>query len=227
MSGMEGKAFLFALPALVFAALGYLYLRLGSVKPEEDGDAIPLRTLFSEKQRRISALCTAVFGTALAVCSVLRFHDTAEYTLRLLFILTWLVPVALIDGRCHVIQNRMVLAGFAAFLLFTLGEWLILKLPLAVLLKNAGLGLAMGFGVFALCALLSKGGMGAGDVKLFSVLGLLLGWEGVFLLIFLTTLFIAVTGIILILRKQKEKSSRLPAGPFVLLAMAAAMLLGV
>ena len=78
MSDMDGKVYLFALPALVFAALGYLYLRLGSAKPEEDGGAIPLRTLFSEKQRRISALCTAVFGTALAVCSVLRFHDTAE-----------------------------------------------------------------------------------------------------------------------------------------------------
>lgn len=224
---MNGTYLLFCLLALVFAAAGWLYLRLGSAKPEEDGESILLRSLFSEKLRLLTAVIGAIAGAALAIYSAVRFQDTAEYTIKLLFILEWLLPIALIDGRCHIIQNRMVLVGLAAFLLFTLGEWLLLHVSLSVLLKNAGLGLAMGFGVFALCAVLSKGGMGAGDVKLFSVLGLLLGWEGTFLLIFLTTLLIAVTGIILILRKQKEKSSRLPAGPFILLAMAAAMLLGV
>ena len=221
------KYVIFAICALLLASAGCLYLMKGSVRTEEDGEPVRLQALLSRKQIFLTAAVSACVGAALACYSVIRFDDTLEYTLKLLLIFEWLTPIALIDGRCHIIQNRMILFGLAAFLLFTAAEWLLLHVSLWALVKNALLGFAMGIGVFGLGAILSKGGMGAGDIKLFGVLGMLLGWEGTFLLIFLTVLLTALTGIILILAHKKERSSRLPAGPFVLLAMGTAMLLGI
>src|SRR4051812_47085981 len=55
-------------------------------------------------------------------------------------------------------------------------------------------GAATGFILLMLIALVSKGGMGGGDVKLYALLGLVLGFKLVLLSFFLSTLFGAVIG---------------------------------
>ena len=85
----------------------------------------------------------------------------------------------------------------------------------------------MGGGVFLICALLTKGGIGMGDVKLFGVLGMVLGWTGVFDLIFLSVLLVALYGIVLLLRRQLNRKSQVPIGPFAFAGMILMMLLGV
>ena len=50
-------------------------------------------------------------------------------------------------------------------------------------------GALLGFGLLLLIAVLSRGGMGGGDIKLFALLGFVLGWQGVLLTLFLSSLY--------------------------------------
>ncbi len=62
------------------------------------------------------------------------------------------------------------------------------------------LGAVVGFGVLYLIAVVSKGGMGGGDIKLFFVIGLVLGTVNTLLTLFVAAFIGSIIGII-ILRK--------------------------
>jgi prepilin signal peptidase PulO-like enzyme (type II secretory pathway) len=60
-------------------------------------------------------------------------------------------------------------------------------------------------------------GLGGGDIKLFGILGLMLGPPGIFFTIFLSCLVGSVIGVILIATKKISKTKPLPFGPSILL----------
>lgn len=80
------------------------------------------------------------------------------------------------------------------------------------------IGAAIGFGIIALIILLSKGGMGAGDMKLFFVLGIVLGWKAVLFTLFLASLLGAVIGLILRALQRVERRQAIPFGPYIAVA---------
>ena len=69
--------------------------------------------------------------------------------------------------------------------------------------------------------------MGMGDIKLYSVLGVLLGWQGVFNVIFFSVVFVTGYGIVQIIRNKITRKTTVPVAPFTLLAMVVAMALGI
>lgn len=77
------------------------------------------------------------------------------------------------------------------------------------------LGAAVGFLLLLIIALVSKGGMGGGDVKLYAVLGFVLGLKLVLLSFFLSTLFGAVIGGFALLFKIIKRGQPIPFGPFI------------
>jgi len=77
------------------------------------------------------------------------------------------------------------------------------------------LGAAAGFLLLALISFISKGGMGFGDVKLFGLIGLVVGTKLMLLSFFLATLFGAVFGILALLLKLVKKREPIPFGPFI------------
>lgn len=79
------------------------------------------------------------------------------------------------------------------------------------------IGAAIGFGLLLLIAIISKGGMGGGDIKLFAILGLVLGWKLVLLAFFMSTLFGSIFGIIGLLIKKVERGKPMPFGPYIAL----------
>lgn len=80
---------------------------------------------------------------------------------------------------------------------------------------NSITGAAVGFFLLLLIAIVSKGGMGGGDIKLFAVLGLVLGWKLVLLAFFMSTLFGAVFGLIGMLMKKVSRGKPMPFGPYI------------
>lgn len=80
---------------------------------------------------------------------------------------------------------------------------------------DAALGLLAGGGITMLIALISRGGMGGGDIKLLAVLGFLAGWLDLFLILLLAVLLGAVAGIVLILSRKKNGKTPVPFGPFI------------
>ena len=77
------------------------------------------------------------------------------------------------------------------------------------------LGASIGFCLLLLIAVVSKGGMGGGDIKLFTVLGIVLGWKLVLFAFFMSTLFGAVFGLIGMLLKKVERGKPMPFGPYI------------
>ncbi|WP_419959130.1 prepilin peptidase [Psychrobacillus sp. BM2] len=80
------------------------------------------------------------------------------------------------------------------------------------------IGAIVGFGVLFLIAVVSKGGMGGGDIKLFFVIGLVLGWVPTLLTLFLASIIGTVIGIISLRRTKQGRKTPIPFGPSIAIA---------
>ncbi|WKA52450.1 A24 family peptidase [Planococcus liqunii] len=82
---------------------------------------------------------------------------------------------------------------------------------------DALLGAAAGFGILLLIAIVSKGGMGGGDIKLFFVIGLVLGTSGTLMTLFFASLIGAIAGIIQLRVRNQDRKTPVPFGPSIAL----------
>jgi len=80
------------------------------------------------------------------------------------------------------------------------------------------IGAVVGFGVLFLIAVVSKGGMGGGDIKLFFVIGLVLGWIPTLLTLFIASIIGTVIGIISLRLTKKGRKTPIPFGPSIAIA---------
>ncbi|MBB2480639.1 prepilin peptidase [Bacillus sp. APMAM] len=76
-------------------------------------------------------------------------------------------------------------------------------------------GAVFGFALLFLIAILSKGAMGGGDIKLFFVLGIILGLKYTFLTFLIATFLGAVFGILMMIARKYKKRKPIPFGPFI------------
>ena len=81
------------------------------------------------------------------------------------------------------------------------------------------LGAAVGFILLYIIAVISKGGMGGGDIKLYGVLGIVLGVKMVLISFFLATLTGALFGGIGLLLGKVQRGKPIPFGPFICLGV--------
>lgn len=79
-------------------------------------------------------------------------------------------------------------------------------------------GAAVGFGLLLLIAVVSKGGMGGGDIKLFLLIGLVLGTVDTFVTLFLASIIGMIAGIIVLKIKGKGRKTPVPFGPSIVVA---------
>lgn len=79
-------------------------------------------------------------------------------------------------------------------------------------------GAIAGLVITVIIILVSKGGMGAGDMKLFGLLGIVLGLKGILLVFFLSTIIGAIVGSILLLSKLIDRKQPIPFGPYIVIA---------
>lgn len=67
---------------------------------------------------------------------------------------------------------------------------------------------------------LPREAMGLGDVKFMGAIGAFIGWTGTFFSLAVSSLIGATIGVVLILARKREWSSRMPYGPYIALAAA-------
>lgn len=180
------------------------------------------------KTRDSIFLClTALLG--MWVCFLLAEYYSQPFVncLKQEITFAWLLVIAMIDGKRQIIPRELTYAGMAAWALLTALAVLVGKAALLnVLLFSAG-GLLLGGGVLLVCRLLSHGGVGMGDIRLFSVLGLLYGMNNTFSILFFTILLMSVFGIVSVLRKKSGMKSTLAMGPFIWAACCICFVLGI
>jgi len=73
---------------------------------------------------------------------------------------------------------------------------------------------------------LPREAMGLGDVKFMGAIGAFIGWPGAIFSLAISSLIGATVGVILILMRKREWSSRMPYGPYIALAAAIWIFLG-
>lgn len=71
------------------------------------------------------------------------------------------------------------------------------------------------FGLFFMLMVVTRGQLGAGDVKLVAGLGLFLGTSGILPFFMYSFLIAALVSVFLLVVKKKKRSDRLPFGPFL------------
>lgn len=163
-------------------------------------------------------------------------YPLIELITALIFVLVWLqfgftwetfagwvlvsilIAITVTDIQHQIIPNKYIIVG------------LILGLPLVALqsLKTLQWGLiaflVAGFFMLAI-ALVSRGGMGGGDIKLAALMGLYLG-KAVVVALFCSFLVGGLVGIFLLLTGKKGRKDAVPFGPYLALGGIAALFYG-
>jgi leader peptidase (prepilin peptidase)/N-methyltransferase len=129
-----------------------------------------------------------------------------------------LVVIFFIDLDFQIIPDRITLPGIVIGLItgsFLLPDPFLRYSFLGY--KASVIGFFIGGGLFYAVAILSRGGMGGGDIKMMAMVGALMGWKGALLTTFLGSLTGAVIGIFLMVFKGKGRKTKIPFGPFLAL----------
>lgn len=153
----------------------------------------------------------------LAVALLLvRWSDLDRFILlqrELLLVIGYLIAVK--DARDKSVPNSMILALLVCWLI-TIFPQLAVNIEVGLdRLVNAAIGFLIGGGLFLLVYLISKNGLGGGDVKLMAVAGLYLGMNGVLPAMLYGSVLAALFGLTLILLKKIGRKDTIPLVPFL------------
>jgi len=128
---------------------------------------------------------------------------------QLLPLLGALALVVVLDLRIRIIPDIITLPGLA----YALGLAAVAVRSPTVL--EAGLGALVGGGVVLLVAIVSRGGMGGGDIKLMTMLGAALGWRGALAALALSQVVGAVIGLGILVVRRRRPARHLPVGALI------------
>ena len=131
-------------------------------------------------------------------------------------IISILVIISVIDYYTQTIPDSLVLVLLIISIIHKITLYLLYGTSPQIL--NSSLGLLISGGLFLLVAIISKGGMGGGDIKLIAVLGFILGFRRIFLNIFISFVIGAIISIFLLAFKVKNRKDPIPFGPFLCIA---------
>jgi len=138
-------------------------------------------------------------------------HGRRRVPVAWLWLAAWgevLFLFAIVDVESRRVPNELVLACSVAALLLSLAGFG--PQPL-----NALLGGAVGLALFILLALIQRGALGMGDVKLAGLIGLLAGYPGVLAALTIGVIAGGLGALALLLARRVERRSFIPYVPFL------------
>lgn len=151
--------------------------------------------------------------TALSFFAVYHRYGLTIDTLYFCLFLALLIAVTFIDIDHRIIPNEISYGGTV------LGLMGAASVSVEAFLKSL-FGLLFGAGLFWILRTLyfkirKMEGLGLGDVKLLGMIGAFLGYKGVVITVFLSSLFGSVIGILMAYLEKKGLKAAIPFGPFL------------
>ncbi|MCU9614017.1 prepilin peptidase [Caldibacillus lycopersici] len=128
--------------------------------------------------------------------------------LAALFFVSLLVIITVSDLEYMIIPDKILIVFLLLFIAIRIFE------PLNPWWDSI-VGAVLGFAILYLLAIVSRGGMGGGDIKLFFVLGIILGTKAIIMTLFFASLLGSLVGIIQMLFHKWKKKTPIPFGPFI------------
>ena len=119
--------------------------------------------------------------------------------------------IVVLDLRIRIIPDIITLPGLA----YALGLAAIRTWDPTVI--EAGLGALVGGGVVLLVAIVSRGGMGGGDIKLMAMLGAALGWRGALIVLAFSQVVGAIIVLGVLVVRRRRPARHLPVGALIAL----------
>lgn len=130
----------------------------------------------------------------------------------------------LVDRKTRLIPNSLIYSMLAIRLLILIAEFFIYpEIIKDVIIMNA-IGGGVTFIIFAGLSLLSKGGIGMGDVKLLSVFGLFTGIGTVLFTMVYALVIATIYSILMIALKKLTIKDKLEFGPYIFIGLILAIL---
>lgn len=136
-----------------------------------------------------------------------QFGVGGEGYLMLLWV-SALIVISGIDAKHRIIPDVITIPGMIVGLVAAI-------FSVHISLLDAVYGLLVGGGLFFLIAVITRGGMGGGDLKLMAFIGSFLGFKYALLTIFFGSAIGSIFGLTLILTKKAGLKSAIPYGPFL------------
>lgn len=169
--------------------------------------------------KRVQTLCSAlilVLSLGVYFYAALVKDYAFLYALMEASVFAWLAAIGWIDAWYRMIPNALILAGLCFWAALTLLEVFVGGTSARQVLVYSLLGGGITFVILFVMALVMKSGLGMGDVKLFSVLGLCYGLAGVYSLLVAALLAMAAFALVLWIGKRVTLKSSLPMAPFAM-----------
>ena len=166
-----------------------------------------------------AALLVFLYGRFLADATLLQCYLN-------MYVFQWLVLIAYIDWKEQIIPNQLILAGMVLWGIVTILEVWLGGTPIKTVLLFSLLGAGICGGILLIVAIIAKSALGMGDVKLFTVLGLLYGVMNTYSILIFTMIFMAVTSLILLAMKKVTVKTAIPMAPFVIIGFMVGVLAG-
>ena len=146
------------------------------------------------------------------------FGPTGDFIVAGVLLAT-LVVVTAIDLQHQLIPDVITLPGILVGLVANLAighvSW-----------RDCVIGIVVGGGLFLVIILVSRGGMGGGDMKLGAMLGAFLGWKALLFALFGSIVLGGVVAIAVLVSGLRGRKDQIPFGPFLAAGGAMALFWG-
>ncbi|HEY7518960.1 MAG TPA: A24 family peptidase [Methylomirabilota bacterium] len=160
----------------------------------------------------------AATATLFAMAWLVFGGDIRDFVVAAIF-LAALVAITVIDLRHQIIPDALTLPGVVVGLVASLAtnrlSWV----------ESLG-GMLLGAGLFVAVIVLSRGGMGGGDLKLGAMLGAFLGWKPLLVALFLAVMLGGICAVALLASGKLARKDAIPFGPFLALGGVVALFWG-
>jgi len=180
-------------------------------------ELIPVASYFllNGKCRTCETKISPIYPTIELISGLLFAYSFYRYQwslelIAVLLLLSLLIIITVSDIKYMLIPNKILL--FFSFV-FLLVHWIN---PLTTW-SDSIFGAVIGFFLLFLISFISKGGMGGGDIKLFALLGFIMGVKSVLFIFFFSSLFGSLFGLFMMAIGKLKRKTAIPFGPFIAL----------
>lgn len=167
----------------------------------------------SKEKELIPYIGMPLFAVAFLIVSWQRLDAFSLLQKELLLVIGYIIAVK--DARDRRIPNKVVLTLLVCWILTVIPQLVINIDTTLGTLKDSAFGFLIGGGLFLLVYLISRGGLGGGDVKFMAVAGLFLGLNGILPPMLYGSILAALFSLVLILLKKIDRKDAIPLAPFL------------
>lgn len=176
------------------------------------------KPVLSKKFILIYGAIFIVINIAIAVFFMFMYgSNSVLFSLKRFCILSLLCPIGLIDFKTYRIPNVFILAGLSLRVILIIPELIFeTEFVLGNLISEVVAAVAIALAAF-LCSICMKNSIGYGDIKLFIIMGLLLGMSGIWSAVFMSLIVAFFVAIFLLITRKKGRKDVVPFAPAIMI----------